>query len=445
MSANLMQIAESFLALARSFGADAAEVMAVASTDMAASVRNNIPETLERAESRALGLRVFIGQSYATVSTSDFSPDALKIQAEAAIAIARAAPPDPFTSLAPAERLARTIPNLDCFDPNEPTLEALLAQCRETEEIGRAHAGITNSEGADASYGAYETCLLTSAGFSGLYRGSMSGLSLSLIGGVGGDMQRDYAYASARHRADLPTAEAIGREAATRTLGRLNPHKISSGKLPILFEPRVGKSLLSAFASAISGASVARGTSFLKSAMGEAIFAPGIRILDDPQRKRGLASRPFDGEGVATKPLALVENGVLQTWLLDMRSANQLGLQTTGHAARSLGGAPSPSASNLHLENGVLTPEALMADITDGLYITETFGMGVNLTTGDYSQGAGGFRIRGGALAEPVSEITIAGQLRDMFRALTPANDLQFHYATNVPTFRIDGMTVAGA
>lgn len=441
----LLTLAEQFLSLATHAGAEAADVLAVHSTDINCSIRKSIPETLERSESTGLGLRVFIGKSYANVSTSNLSRNNLQTLAETAVAIARAAPPDAFASLAPENRLARTIPNLDIFDASEPTLEQLQQQCREAEAAGTAHAGITNSEGADAGYSAHRTALITSHGFSGETQSSYRSLSLSLIAGNGADMQRDYAYSTARHGSDLKTPAQIGNEAATRTLARMHPRKISSLKCPLVFDPRVARSLVASFISAINGASIARGTSFLKDAMGTQLFNPTITISDNALLPRGLSSKAFDGEGVATAPLTLIENGILTNWLLDTRSAAQLGLSTTGHASRGLGSAPSPSSTNVVLHNGNVTPDALMSDISEGIYITEAFGMGVNLITGDYSQGASGFMIRNGARAEAVSEITIAGNLRSMFQTLTAANNLAFESSINSPTLRIEGMTIAGA
>lgn len=441
---DLIALADDFLTFAKRAGADACDVLAVHATDLNCSIRKGEPETLERSESTGLGLRVFIGQSYASVSTSNLARGNLQAMAESAVAIAGAAPPDPFAALAPKERLATSHPALDLFDANEPTLEILQQRCRETEDAGRAHAGITNSEGADAGYSAHRSALITSHGFHGENQGSYSSLSLSLIAGTGADMQRDYAYSTARHGTDLKSPAQVGNEAAERTLKRLHPRKLQSLKCPLVFDYRVARSLVSSFASAINGASVARGTSFLKQAMGSALFDPSVTIIDDALRPRGLSSRPFDGEGVATAPLTLIDKGELRSWLLDTRSANQLGLQTTGHASRGLGGSPSPSSSNLYMQAGTNSPAELMADIAEGIYITETFGMGVNLITGDYSQGASGYMIRSGVVAEPVSEITIAGHLKQMFATLIPANDLRFESSINAPTLRIDGMTTAG-
>jgi PmbA protein len=266
-----------------------------------------------------------------------------------------------------------------------------------------------------------------------------------VLAGGGTQMQRDYDYATTVHLADLDDAVKIGRSAGERAVARLNPTRPKTAKIPVVFDPRVAAGLISHFASAINGASVARGTSFLKDRMGSRIFAPGIVVVDDPRRRRGLRSRPFDGEGVPTRELRLTEDGVLTTWLLDSRSARQLGLRSTGHAGRSPGGPPSPVTSNLYLRPGTVSPADLMADIREGLYITELIGMGINMVTGDYSRGAAGFMIRDGVLAEPVAEVTVAGTLPEMFLALVPANDLVFRRGTDSPTLRVDGMTMAGA
>ncbi len=305
--------------------------------------------------------------------------------------------------------------------------------------------GVTNSEGGGASFGRSAIVLATSTGFFGRYAGTSLGIGVAVLAGEGTGMERDYESASARHSSDLESAADVGRRAGERAVKRLNPRKVKSQAVPVIFDPRVSSGLVGHFAGAISGASIARGVSFLKDRMGEQVFAPGINIIDDPHRLRGLRSKPFDGEGVRNQRRALIENGVLKTWLLDCASARQLGLTTTGHAARGTGGPPSPSSTNLYMEPGTLSPEALMADIAQGFYITELMGMGVNGVTGDYSRGATGFWIENGRIAYPVSEVTIAGNLKDMFRAAVPADNLVFRYGTNAPTIRIEGMTVAGS
>lgn len=278
----------------------------------------------------------------------------------------------------------------------------------------------------------------------GDYAGSSHGVQVSVLAGEGTAMERDYEFSSARFGSDLEAPATVGRQAGERAVRRLKPRKVKSQQVPVVFDPRVSRSIVGHFAAAISGQAVARGTSFLKNSMGKPVFAPGIRIIDDPHRRRGLASKPFDGEGVANGRAVLLEDGTLQSWLLDSATARQLGLATTGHASRGTTSPPSPGTTNLYLEAGVPTPEALMADIREGLYVTELIGFGVNMVTGDYSRGAAGFWIVNGAIAHPVSQLTIAGNLRDMFAAAVPANDLAFRYGSNAPTVRVDGMTVAG-
>ncbi|HEY3638971.1 MAG TPA: metallopeptidase TldD-related protein, partial [Rhizomicrobium sp.] len=289
-----------------------------------------------------------------------------------------------------------------------------------------------------------EIALATSEGFFGRYAGTSLSIGVAVLAGEGTAMERDYDSVSARHSTDLESSELVGKRAGERTIARLNPRKAKSQSVPVIFEPRVSAGLVGNFAGAISGASIARGVSFLKDSMGQEVFAPGISIIDDPHRLRGLRSKPFDGEGVRNQRVALIENGVLKTWILDCASAKQLGLQTTGHAARGTGGPPSPSTTNLYMEPGKLTPAQLIADIAEGFVVTELMGMGVNMVTGDYSQGASGFWIENGKIAYPVAGVTIAGNLKDMFRRLTPADDLEFRHGTNAPTLRIEGMTVAG-
>ena len=445
MPETLLTYAARAVAFATKAGATACDALALDSADVNAGIRQGVPETIERAESRGVGLRVFVGQGSSTLSTSELNDDALRELADKAVAIARAAPADPFAGLADASLLATATPDLDLADHgDEPDMAALQARARATEEAGRSIAGITNSEGADAGFGRTRIALATSHGFEGAYAITRHSLSLSLIAGQGATMQRDYAYSVASHLADLTAPEAIGQEAATRTLERISPRKVASQTAAVFFEPRIARSLVSAFAGAISGASVARGTSFLKNDLGKPIFSDAITIIDDPRRLRGLASHAWDAEGVATETRTLVDRGTLTRWLLDCRSARQLGLATTGHASRGLAGPPHPSSSNLHIAAGAASPQQLLQQFGTGLYITETIGHGTNLLTGDFSVGASGFWIENGERAYPVSEITIAGNLRDMFARLIPANDLTFTYATNAPTLVVPDMTIAG-
>ncbi len=429
-------------------GADASDAVLFDTTHASTSLRLGKPEGLERAESKAVGLRVFVGQSSAIVSASDTNKSSLEELAQRAVDMARITPPDADSTLAPESLYSRNPADLDLCDHDEPDMQWLSGQCKEAEEAALEVKGITNSEGADASYSLSSINLAIHNGkslvFCEGYNSSHFSISVSVLAGEGTGMERDYDYTSTRFRNDLDDAEIVGLNAANRTLKRLNPRKVPTCQVPVIFDPRVSRSLLSTLASAISGGSIARGSSFLKDSLHQEIFAPSITIIDNPHIKRGLGSRPFDGEGVKNSKRIIVENGVLTTWLLDMRTANKLKMTTTGHAARGIASPPSPSSSNLYIEKGALTPAELMEDIDSGLYLTETFGMGINTTTGDYSQGAAGFWIENGEITYPVSEITIAGNLRDMFKQMTAANDLVFRYATNAPTVRIDRMTVAG-
>ena len=438
-----LQLMHDLVARARAAGADAADAVLVAGTSLGVQRRLGRTEQLERSESRDLGLRVFVGKRSAIVSSTTVDPAGFAQLAERAVAMARIVPEDPYAGLAAEARLDQV--DLDMDDAQEPGATALIARASAAEEAALAIPGITNSEGAEAGYSRSEIVLVTSAGFAGTYARTSHSVSATALAGEGTSMQRDYDYSSAVHLADLEDAATIGRVAAEKALARMNPTRPRTAKLPVIYDPRVSSSLLGHLMSAINGASIARGTSFLKDKLGQRIFAPGITIRDDPRRPRGLRSRPFDGEGVPTAARNVIEDGILTTWLLDSRSARQLGMTTTGHAARGTGGPPSPSASNLWLQPGTLTPTGLMADIKEGLYITEMMGSAINGLTGDYSRGATGFMIRNGALAEPVAEITVAGNLFDMFLAMVPANDLRFRRGTDAPTIRIDTLTLAGA
>ncbi len=438
------QIASQLLDAARKAGADKADVVLFETVDVSTSCRLGRQEELERSESVAVGLRVWSGKRPAIASASDLSNASLNELAERAVSMAKVATDDPYTDIATEDLWASDAPDLDLFDAKEPTAEALFDMAHEAEDAARSVEGITNSEGADAYYGTHCVTLAHSGGFVGSYLSSGASISVSVIAGSGDQMERDYDYATAIHFSDLPSPEQIGLTAAERTLKRLNPQKISTQSMPVIYDPRVGRGLIGAFAGAISGASVARGTTFLKEKLGEALFSDTIQIIDDPWIKRGLGSRPFDGEGVRGEKLSVVKDGVLCSWLLDLRSAAQLGLKTTGHASRGLASPPSPSSSNLYLAAGQENPDALISDIELGLYVTESFGSGINNVTGDYSQGASGFLIEHGEITRPVSEITIAGHMLDMYTQMTPANDLVFKYATNAPTLRIDGLMVAG-
>ncbi|SKB72630.1 TldD/PmbA family protein [Sphingopyxis flava] len=426
-------------------GADAADALYYCHAATSVSMRLGALEDVERSESQDISLRVFVGQRSASVSTADMDASELAGLVERCVAMAREAPEDPYAGLAPGELLFKgALPDLDLDDGSEADPEALRVAALAVEEAARAVTGVTNSEGGSANHSRTRFALVTSHGFAGGYGASGHSLSASVIAGEGAAMQRDYGWHSAHHLSDLETAEDIGTRAGRRAVARLNPGKAPVGKVPVVIDPRVGSSLVGHLLGAIAGPAVARGTSFLLGKEDRQLFDSAIVIRDDPHRLRGLRSRAFDGEGLPTAARDIVAQGRITGWLLDTASAKQLGLAPTGHATRG-GGASGVSASNLHLAPGTITPEALMADISEGVYITELIGQGVNPVTGDYSRGASGFLIRDGAIAGPVAEFTIAGNLIDMFAALEPANDLEFRHATNVPTLRIDGMTVASS
>ena len=436
--------AERLVKAALAAGADTADAVAVRGLSQSIEVRDGAVEESESSEGDDLGLRVLIGRRQAVVSTNDMSTDGYKTLAERAVAMARVASDDKYAGLADASQLARAFPDLDLIDRDLPSVPQLEQMARAAEEAGLAVKGITKSGGASASAGIGGMVLITSHGFRGAYLGSSHGVSMTAIAGQGTGMERDYDYSSVRHASDLESPEKIGRTAGERAIERLNPRKVTTRKVPVVFDPRVASSLVGHLASAVNGASVARKTSFLRDKMGAKLFADGIRIVDDPHRLRGLRSHPFDGEGIAGKRMALVEDGALMSWILDCATARELGLTTTGHASRGVSSSPSPSASNLHLEAGTMTPTELIADIKDGFYVTDLIGSGVNMVTGDYSRGASGFWIENGERTYAVSEVTIAGHLADIFRSMTPANDLTFKHGINAPTVRLEGLTVAG-
>ena len=426
-------------------GADAADAVYSGEVAEGVQVRLGQLEEVERSEDEHIGLRVFTGKSSASIGSSDLGDAALEELAARAVAMARLAPDDQYAGLAPQDMLASgPMADLDQVDASETSPQELRAIAQAAEDAARAVAGVTNSEGGGASAGRSVFALATSHGFAGAYQSTSHGLSASVIAGEGAAMQRDYAWRSARHLADLPSAQEIGRLAGERAVERLNPSKLASGPMPVVFSPRVGGTLIGHLLGAMTGAAIARRASFLLDKDGAQIFAHGIDVLDDPHRPRALRSRSFDGEGLPTASRKLIDDGRITGWLMDSAAARQLGAKPTGHAVRGGGGAPGAGASNVHLAAGTASPAELMADIADGVYVTELIGHGINGVTGDYSRGAAGFRIVRGALAGPVAEFTVAGNLIDMFKALTPANDLEWYRAVNVPTIRVDGMMIAG-
>lgn len=443
-AADPRNLLEDLVRRARKAGADAADAVLFQSASLSLSQRLGNPEKLEREESRDLGLRVFVGKRQAIVSTTDISAAMLNELVARSVAMARTVPEDPHCGLADPAELVRDYPTLDICDPVEPSTAVLRERARAAEDAARAIKGITNSEGADAGWGHSGVTMVASNGFTGSFEASHHGLSVSVLAGEGTGMERDYDYVTAVHGSDLEDGAEVGRRAGERAVRRLNPRKAATAKVPVIYDPRVSSSLLGHLAGAVNGAAIARGTSFLKDKLNQRLFGADVSIVDDPHRPRGLRSKPFDGEGLANRRRSLIDKGELTGWVLDLRSARQLGLTSTGNATRGTSSPPSPALTNLYMEPGKQTPKEMIGGVLNGFYVTELIGMGVNGVTGDYSRGAGGYWIEHGELAYPVSEVTIAGNLTDMFLNLTPANDLKFRYGADAPTIRIDGMTVAG-
>ncbi len=439
-----LNLLDGLISKATAAGADAADAIFVEGVSLSLAHRLGERENLDRSESADLGLRVFIGRRQAIVSSSDTSVSALDELVDRAVAMARSVPEDTFCGLADPDQLARKFPDLDVADETEPDVDILGERAARAEAAALEVSGVTNSEGAEAGWSRSHVAIASSNGFAKNRSGSRHSISASVVAGEGTGMERDYDFATTVYAEDLPSPEDIGLSAGEKAVRRLNPKKARSAQMPVIYDPRVANSLISHLSSAINGNSVTRGTTFLKDKLETEIFPSVVTIVDDPLRKRGLRSKSFDAEGIGTSRMNIVENGILKTWILDLRSARQLGLETTGNASRGTSSPPSPSTTNLYLEASDVTPKALMADIKEGLYITELMGFGINGITGDYSRGASGFWIENGEISYPVNEVTIAGNLLDMFQHLTAADDLEFRYGTNAPTIRIDGMTVAG-
>lgn len=441
----ILNIAQDLINKAKDSGADHAEAVIIQSTDSGVEVRNGKVDNSDYSDSLGIGIRVLQGKQSATVSGSDLSPKGLKALLDRAIETAHFIPEDPYCAIAP-ENLLEKNPQYDlgCYDETDPSLDQLIDIAKTAEDVALTEEGITNSEGGNCSFGRYTVGLVTTNGFSGLYRKTLFGVSCCVLAGEGTAMERDYAYSTKTHFNMLEPAHIIGQKAAQRTLKRLHPQKMKSGNFPIIFEDRAGRSLLGHFASAISADRIARKTSFLGNKIGEKIFSSNIHIIDDPHMKSAIASCPFDMEGVVNPALNIVQDGTLNHLLVHGASARQLNIDNNGRAKRSISASPFPASTNMYMKAGTIPPEELYQDIDYGLFVTDTIGHGINEVTGDYSIGAAGFLIEKGKITSPVSEITIAGNLKEMFLNMTPANDLSFEARKNVPTLRIDGMTIAG-
>lgn len=434
--------AEALVAAAIKAGADAADAVAVRGASLSIGVRLGKLENTQRAEGDDFGLRVFIGKRHASVSANAFT-NANEL-AERAVAMARIAPEDAYAGLAPEDRLTHEFPDLDLIDETVVDAAHLTDLALEAEDAARAVKGVTNSGGASASWWTGGLVLVTSHGFSGAYLATRHSIAATAIAGEGTSMERDWESSSKTHKADLDSAAEIGRSAGERAVRRIHPRKVPSGTATVIYDPRASNGLVGHLASAINGASIARKTSFLKEKLGQQVFAKGIRISDDPLRLRGLSSRPFDGEGLASAPIDVIADGVLTTWFLDSATARELGLQSNARASRGTG-SPHPGSTNLTLHAGPTSRADLLKGVSSGLYVTDMIGSGVNGVTGDYSRGCSGFWIENGELTYPVSEITIAGNLNDMFQRLIPADDLEYRFGTNAPTVLIEGLTIAGS
>lgn len=426
-------------------GADAAEAVSADRRSLSVGVRNGKLEDVEREESRDLGLRVFVGQRQASVSASDLSPATQARLVERAVAMARLAPEDPHAGFAPEDRLARgPFIDLDLFDPSERSAQTLEQVSAEAEAAALAVPGVARSEGGHAGWSSTRWRLVTSHGFDGAYEGSAFSLGVGVIAEKDGAMERGGESRSTRHLSDLPGADLIGRTAGERAVARVGPRKIASTTAPVIFDNRMAGQIVSPAIGAISGPSIARGTSFLKDRMGQRVFAEGVTLIDDPFRPRGMGSTPFDDEGVAVEKRALFDDGVLTTWLLNSASARQLGLESTGHASRGLAGPSGVSTHNLHMEPGERDLAGLMADAGTGLLVTSMFGPSLNGNTGDWSAGVSGFWFENGVIAYPVSEVTVAGKLTDLYLRLERGSDLEFRGGFNVPSLMFDAVAIAG-
>ncbi len=445
-SESLLDAAEALVAAARRHGADAADAIGRSSVSRGVGVRLGALEDIDSSEGSEVGLRAFVGRRSASVSSADLSRAGIEELAERAVAMARLAPEDPYAGLAPPDLLAKgDWPDLEIADSADPDPETLRARALEVEDAARAVAGVTNSEGGSASATRAIAALVTSTGFARYYRGTAHSLSASVIAGEGEGMQRDYAVRSARHLADLPAPEEVGRLAGLRAVDRFAPSTMRSRPMPVVFSSRVSASLVGHLLGAMGAPSIARKSSFLAGRGDEALFAPGIRVVENPLKPRGLRSRPFDGEGLACTPRTLVEDGRVTGWLTNVASAAQLGLPLTGHATRGGSGSPGVGAANVDLLGGSVSLDELIADIEDGVLVDYLIGQGMNPVTGDYSRGAAGRRIVKGRIEGPVAGFTIAGNLLAMFSGMRAADDLDTWRAINAPSLRIDGMTVAGS
>ena len=447
MARPLDTLTEALLAAAKAAGADSADALAVRGSSIEIDVRGGTLEQAERSEGTDLGLRVLLGKRVAVVSASDEKDETLTAMAERAVAMAREAPEDPWVGLADPDQLARDrdAGALEMYDPApEPAPAELQQDAAEAEAAALGVAGIAQVQSASAGYGRRDVHLAATNGFSGGYTRSSRALSCVAIAGEGLAMERDYDGDSRTFQAELRSAQEIGRRAAERALERVNPRKPKTGAYPVLFDERISGSLIAHLLSAANGAAVARGASWLRGALGEEVLPPELSLIEDPHRPRISGSRPFDAEGLPTQRRAIVENGVLKSFTLDLANARKLGMAPTGNAARGTSGGPSPRPWNIALTQGEKSRADLIAEMGTGLIVTSMIGATINPNTGDYSRGAAGIWVENGQPAYPVSGVTIAGNLRDFLRRMTPANDARPWLSRVVPSLLVEGLTLAG-
>ena len=440
--------AQAMLKKAMKQGASGGDIVVAEGDSFSAQVRLREVEKISSARGKNLGLRLFFGKRSAITSTSDLTPASLDRIVSDTCTLAQIAEEDEFAGLPPPELCAKSFPELDLTDPEigAVPIEEKIALAKRAERAAlEQDPRLDNSDGSDFSH--YHTSVLYAAtnGFSGAFEGSGSSLSVVPIASQDGQMQRDYWYSSRRKYRQLESAESIGRKAAMRTLRRLGARKVQTQQVPIVFDPEIAASLVGHIAAASSGYSLYKGASFLVDQLGKQIASEAVTLYDDPTLPSGLGSRPFDGEGLPSYRKVVVEKGILKTYLLDTYSGKKLGLPSTGNASRGTGDPPSVGSTNFHMAAGPHTPEEIIRSVRSGLYVTELIGFGVNMVTGDYSRGAAGLWIENGELAYPVEEITIAGNLKEMYLQIEMVgNDLDSAKKTAAPTLKIANMTVAG-
>ncbi len=444
----LSDLTEALLDAAKKAGAGAADAIAVDGRAVSIDVREGRLEQAERAEGVEIGLRVLLGQRQACVSASDISTRTIAEMAGRAVTMARLAPEDPYIGLADPAQLARgwDMAALELADPSaEPAAADLEHDARAAEAAALAVEGVSQVQSASASYSARRLHFAATNGFSGGYARSSRSVSAVAISGEGLAMERDWAAESRTFQSDLPAADSVGRQAGERAVERANPRRPKTGAFPVLFDERIAGSLIGHLLAAINGTAIARGASWLRDAMGTQVLPAGINLIEDPLRPRISGSRPFDAEGLPTARRAIVADGVLQGWTLDLATARKLGLESTANASRGTASPPSPSVGNVALTQGRLGRDGLIAEMGTGLLVTSFIGATINPTTGDYSRGASGFWVENGEILYPVNECTIAGNLHEMLRRITPANDARAHLSHLVPSLLVEGLTLAGA